>query len=196
MQKLIVPVLTTLVVIVTMTFLALTPATTICEAPKVVLDELPGYTSEELPISEAEINVLPGDTQILKRLYTAPNGHWYAVSLVIGGTSKSSIHRPELCLPSQGFLMTNPHTVELTDSVWRVICLDGGRERPSLGFAYTFFNQAGYKTASHMKRIFRDVWDRSFYNRIDRWVMITVNSSRSDDLGITEFLTLIEGLLK
>lgn len=196
MRKLIVPVLTFVMVAVTMTFLALTPATVVCEPPAIALTEIAGYTSEELPISEAELTVLPGDTKILKRLYTAANGHWFAVSVVIGGTSKSSIHRPELCLPSQGFLMTEPHTLELADSVWRVIRLDGGRERPSLGFAYTFFNQAGFKTASHIRRIFRDVWDRSVYNRIDRWVMITVNSSRSDDEGLAEFLTTIEGLMR
>lgn len=196
MRKLIVPVLTFVMVAVTMTFLALTPETTVCKAPPIELTEIAGYTSEELPISEAELTVLPGDTKILKRLYTAANGHWFAVSVVIGGTSKSSIHRPELCLPSQGFLMTEPHTLELNDSVWRVIRLDGGRDRPSLGFAYTFFNQAGFKTASHVRRIFRDVWDRSVYNRIDRWVMITVNSSRSDDEGLAEFLTTIEGLMR
>lgn len=196
MAKLIVPVLTFLVVAAVMIALATTPATTVCEAPSVELGELPGMTSEPLEISEAELNVLPADTIIKKRLYTDAEGYWYAVSVVIGGTSKSSIHRPELCLPSQGFLMADPHTLTLADSVWRVIRLDGGYSRPSLGFAYTFFNQAGFKTASHVRRIFRDVWDRSLYNRIDRWVMITVNSSRSDDRGLAEFLTAIEGLTR
>ena len=173
-----------------------TPETVLCEPPNVALGELEGFTSEKLEVSEAELTTLPADTQFDKRLYTAPNGHWYAVSVVIGGKSKSSIHRPELCLPSQGFLMADPHTVDLGGFVWRVIRLDGGVDRPSLGFAYTFFNQAGYKTASHVDRILHDVWDRSFYNRIDRWVMVTVNSSRSDDLGLTDFLTRLKGVVK
>lgn len=197
MSKLIVPWLTFVIVAITMVILALSPATTVCEAPKVELPELAGYTSKPLDISEAELTVLPSDTKIVKRLYTDElSGHWFAVSVVIGGTSKSSIHRPELCLPSQGFLMTSPHTVTLADSVWRVIRLEGTQSRSSLGFAYTFFNQAGFKTASHLSRIFRDVWDRSFYNRIDRWVMVTVNSSRSDDFGIEAFLSRIQGVLE
>lgn len=195
MRKMIVPIVTFVLVLAAMIVLVLTPETTICAAPKVNLPELEGYTSEEVPVSESELTILPGDTRIIKRLYTDSYGDWFLVSAVIGGTSKSSIHRPELCLPSQGFLMTSPHTLELSDSVWRVIRLEKAGSLP-LGFAYTFYNQAGYKTSSHLNRIFRDVWDRSLYNRIDRWVMVTVNSSISHDKYLGEFLTLIEGGLK
>ena len=195
-RELVVPCLTLAVLAGAMYVLVQTPETVVCEPPDVALGELAGFKSEKLEVSEAELTVLPADTRFDKRLYTGPDGHWYAVSVVVGGKSKNSIHRPELCLPSQGFLMTNPHTVDLGGFVWRVIRLDGGVGRPSLGFAYTFFNQAGYKTASHVDRILHDVWDRSFYNRIDRWVMITVNSSRSDDLGLADFLIRLKEVVK
>lgn len=169
---------------------------TLCEASDVRLGELPGFTSEEKPMSEAEKHVLPDDTRIEKRLYTAEDGHWFLVSVVIGGRSKSSIHRPELCLPSQGFLMTDPRTARVGDVDWRLITLDGGVGRPSLGFAYTFFNQAGFYTASHVRRVFRDVWDRSFNCRIDRWVMVTVNSSRADDRGLRAFLAGLKEVVR
>lgn len=192
MKRILIPVLTTLLVGAVMIFQSLTPETTVCEPPAVSLAELPGFSSEVLDVSEAELTVLPADTRIEKRLYTEPNGHWYAVSLVIGGKTKNSIHRPELCLPSQGFLMTMPRTRRIGETSWRLITLDGGVSHPSLGFAYTFFNQAGYHTSSHVQRIFRDVWDRSLHNRIDRWVMVTVNSSRSDDEGLMRFLGLLK----
>jgi len=191
-RELLIPCLTLAVLAITGYSLTHTPETVLCEPPTVVLRELPGFTSEKREPSEAELTTLPADTQFDKRIYTAPNGQWYSVSLVIGGRSKSSIHRPELCLPSQGFLMADPHTVDVEGIAWRIIRLEGGVDRPSLGFAYTFFNQAGYRTASHMDRILRDIWDRSFYNRIDRWVMITVNSSRSDDEGLVNFLRLLK----
>ncbi len=57
-----------------------------------------------------------------------------------------------------------------------------------MGFAYTFFNQDGYRTSSHLRRIFRDVWDRSMRGRIDRWVMLTVHSSVSDGAHLAAFL--------
>jgi hypothetical protein len=70
---------------------------------------------------------------------------------------------------------------------WRFITLDR-RMASSFGFAYTFFNQDGFRTASHVSRIFRDVWDRSVLNRIDRWAMVTVASSRADEETMRRFI--------
>ncbi len=195
MKTLLIPILTAIVVMTAMVFLALTPDVTVCEAPVVEFKEIAGFTSEVLGVSEAEREILPEDTLIVKRRYTNQFGEWYLVSAVIGGKSKSSIHRPELCLPAQGFLMTKPHDLEVDGDEWRAIVLDGG-ERPSLGFAYSFFNQEGFQTSSHIKRIFRDVWDRSFYNRIDRWVMLTINSSRKDDASLVNFILKLRQAMK
>jgi hypothetical protein len=119
------------------------------------------------------------------------SGDWMVVSLVVGGKSKSSIHRPELCLPAQGLRMERPRTRSVAGRDWRFIDL-ASKDSPTFGFAYTFFNQEGFKTASHVSRIFRDVVDRSVLNRIDRWVMVTVNASRSDDVGLSYLLSRIE----
>jgi hypothetical protein len=162
-------------------------APVVCEPPVVEFGEVAGFESVALEPGEAELQTLPADTRFVKRLYTAPGGAWFQVTVVIGGTNKSSIHRPELCLPSQGFQMTAPRDAAAAGADWRFISLLR-RDAPPLGFAYTFFNQAGFRTASHMKRIFRDVWDRSVHNRIDRWVMVTVNASTADDAALVAFL--------
>ena len=65
-----------------------------------------------------------------------------------------------------------------------------------MGFAYTFFNQAGYRTSSHVKRIFRDVVDRSILGRIDRWVMVTVYASTADERTLRDFLTKLKEVIK
>ena len=65
-----------------------------------------------------------------------------------------------------------------------------------MGFAYTFFNQAGYRTSSHVKRIFRDVLDRSFLGRIDRWVMVTVYASSADERALRGFLAKLKGVIR
>lgn len=183
-------------VMAVMAFIASTPKPIVCEAPTVALSELPGFDSETEAISEAELTILPKDTRIEKRRYIDRAGNWFLVSAVIGGVSKSSIHRPELCLPSQGFLMTAPQTLVIDGVKWRNITLDGGVNAPSFGFAYTFFNQAGFRTSSHTERIFKDVWDRSILNRIDRWVMITVNSSVSDSEQLKEFLSKLKEMMR
>lgn len=90
--------------------------------------------------------------------------------------------------------MVNPRTRDVGETEWRLLTLEGGAERASLGFAYTFFNQAGYHTSSHVQRILRDVWDRSLHNRIDRWVMVTVTATRADEPGLIAFLSKLKGV--
>ena len=185
------PILAFALVVPLMFFQAATPDVTVAQAPNVHLVDIPGFSSEVLEPSEAELTVLPSDTVIEKRRYVADSGDWMVVSLIVGGKSKSSIHRPELCLPAQGLRMEHPRTRSVAGRDWRFIDLTS-KDSPTFGFAYTFFNQEGFKTASHVSRIFRDVVDRSVLNRIDRWVMVTVNASRSDDAGLSYLLSRIE----
>ncbi len=186
-RGLLVPCMAFALVVPLMFYQATTPDATVADPPDVHLFEIPGFTSSPLEASEAELTVLPKDTRIEKRRYESANGEWFVVSIVVGGTSKSSIHRPELCLPAQGVRMERPRTRKAGGRDWRFIDL-ASQSSPSTGFAYTFFNQEGYRTSSHVARIFRDVLDRSLLNRIDRWVMVTVNSSRPDDAGLSAFL--------
>ena len=194
MRKILIPAVTAGLVIAAMLYQARTIEPVVCAAPEVSLAEIEGYVSEPVEVSEAEHHVLPADTAFDKRRYEDDSGNWFQVSMVIGGRSKSSIHRPELCLPTQGFQMMAPRTVEVGDIDWHFVTLAHGNA-PSMGFAYTFFNQDGFRTSSHLKRIFRDVWDRSLLGRIDRWVMITVYSSTAEEARLAEFLDELKGVI-
>lgn len=194
MRKVLTPLMAAVLVVAVMLYQARTVNPVLCEAPSVKLMEIKGFASEPIAISEAERTVLPADTEIDKRRYVSPDGE-FLVSVVVGGRSKSSIHRPELCLPAQGFQMASPRTVEVGGVEWHVITL-ARKEASSMGFAYTFFNQDGYRTSSHLRRIFRDVWDRSMRGRIDRWVMLTVNSSISDEARLMAFLGKLKEVIR
>lgn len=165
-----------------------------CAAPDVTFAEISGFMSKPLEASEAERQVLPADTEITKRRYESADGDWFVVTAVIGGRSRDSIHRPERCLPAQGFQMMSPRGREAGGVEWHLVEL-ARREAASMGFAYTFFNQDGYSTGSNFRRIFRDVWDRSVRGRIDRWVMLTVFSSVSDEARIVMFLDKLKGVV-
>lgn len=191
----VIPFLMTAAVVAAMIWQVRTPETVYMPDPVVQLPEFEGMTFEDLEMSEAERETLPKDTVILRRRYSAADGHVYQVSAVVGGRSKSSVHRPELCLPGQGFQMTDPRTVDVAGTSWRKLTLTKG-PYSELGFAYTFVNGSGFKTSSHLVRIFTDVWDRSIRGRIDRWVMLTVTSSHVDDAGMVRFLTRLEGVVK
>ena len=192
MRKMLIPVIAAALVVAAMLYQARTVDPVLCAAPDARLAEIGGYRSEPVEVSEAERHVLPDDTGFDKRRYEDEAGNWFQVSVVIGGKSKSSIHRPELCLPGQGFQMIAPRTVEVGGVEWHCVTLARGAV-PACGFAYTFFNQDGYRTSSHLRRIFRDVWDRSIRGRIDRWVMVTVFSSNADEARLRAFLAKLKG---
>ena len=194
MRKVLTPLMAAVLVVAVMLYQARTINPVLCEASSVKLMEIKGFASEPIAISEAERTVLPADTEIDKRRYVSPDGE-FLVSVVVGGRSKSSIHRHELCLPAQGFQMASPRTVEVGGVEWHVITL-ACKAASSMGFAYTFFNQDGYRTSSHLRRIFRDVWDRSMRGRIDRWVMLTVNSSISDEARLMAFLGKLKEVIR
>lgn len=191
----VIPFLVFAVVAAVMVWQQLTPETVLMPAPEIVYPEIAGMRWESLEMSDAERETLPKDTVIVRRRYIGADGHWYQVSAVVGGRSKSSVHRPELCLPGQGFQMSDPRTVLVGGTNWRRLTLMKGGTPPS-SFAYTFTNGTGFKTSSHLVRILTDVWDRSILGRIDRWVMLTVVSSRSDEAGFTRFLEQMEGVVK
>jgi len=67
--------------------------------PEAVLD----YKSELQPVQREELDWLPPDTTFGRRLYTAKDGFQVFVSGVLMGTDRTSIHKPEFCLPGQGF---------------------------------------------------------------------------------------------
>ena len=195
MKSLIIPIIVLLLVVPVMFYQAMTPNPTLTDAPAITLSDIEGFRAEALPPGEAELKTLPKDTIIKKkRYYNSLTGDWFVVNVVIGGTSKGSIHRPELCLPSQGFQMVRPRNIQVVGRPYHMLDLEKGYGLP-LGFAYTFFNQEGYATCSHMARIFRDVLDRSLLNRYDRWVMVTINSARASDEAMTQFLTKLEDVI-
>ena len=153
--------------------------------------------------SLGENTVLPKDTTILKRVYRSGWGTRFIVSAVISGAGKSSIHRPELCLPAQGFQMSDPTDLDVSGRPFHAIQVNSRAASPAL-LAYTFFNQDGVRTASHLRRIFLDTWDRSVHNRVDRWVMVTVHVSAPDGFMLSrphdrreleDFLRKIAGVL-
>jgi exosortase/archaeosortase family protein len=130
--------------------------------------------------SLGETTDLPKDTVILKRNYRAADGLCYAVSVVIGGRSRSSIHRPELCLPAQGFVMLEAERqpLRLPEGRPRVIRKIRVQRSGALPFSLVYwFISKDRESCSHVQRILLDVWDRSLHNRINRWVMVAVNIS-------------------
>lgn len=133
-------------------------------------------------VSLGERTVLPADTRFLKSNYYDAQGNLFRVSVVINGASRQSIHRPELCLPAQGFSIEHTQSIGLPlgNGVLPVKVIDlrrigsGGQSR-MIGQAY-FFVSAHHRTASHYVRMLISIRDRALYNRVTRWAMVAIVS--------------------
>lgn len=137
--------------------------------------------------SLAEKTLLPADTRIMKGNYCDPLGYKWTVSVVVNGRSRQSIHRPEICLPAQGWSIDRGRVVDFRLDGGKSVpmhCMDVRRRSSSsdlrMGHAYFFVN-ARTVAASHLRRILISVRDRAFARRITRWAMVTVSADEPFD---------------
>jgi hypothetical protein len=77
----------------------------------VLPQDLPGYHSELLTNIETTLgDFLPADTSFQVRNYRAADGFSIELSVVLMGSDRTSIHRPDYCMPSQGWEIDNQLT--------------------------------------------------------------------------------------
>ena len=72
------------------------------------------WTGTPGKISDQELNGLAPDTTFARRIYTNAFGDSILVSIVLAGEDPdNSIHRPERCLPAQGWTIMDSRTVKI-----------------------------------------------------------------------------------
>jgi len=144
------------------------------------------WIGDDAAITQKELDALAKDTQFARNIYTGPEGDQILVSIVLSGDDMtSSIHRPERCLPAQGWQMQSSSS--------RIIQIPGGkslgvtrlenartvqtqdkRQLTVTNLDYYWF--IGYKdmTASHLTRTEIDLRDRIMYGYSQRWAYVTI----------------------
>ena len=160
------------------------------------------------PVSLAERNVLPADTIIVKRVYADGAGRTFAVSIVTSGSEQKSIHRPEQCLPAQGYTIDNRRTWTVPETggrSFKVTLLDlraaasEHAERAS-SFAYWFVGP-DRETPHHWERLLWMSYDRAWRGISTRWAYVAVfaNSpagSEAERESFKRFLADLRGNLR
>ncbi len=179
------------------------------EAPFDKPEACPSCGSPMAYVSVGELTVLPADTGFRKCHYYDAMGDVYRVTVVINGKSRQSIHRPEVCLPAQGFSLENGHVVEFhldNGSLLPMRCVDLRRRDSAstlrMGQGYYFVSRHNL-VASHLSRMLISIRDRAFRNRITRWAMVTLfceeplASTPEREKAVAAFLSqLNEALIK
>ena len=154
-------------------------------------------------ISIGEKLSLPEDTQMAKKNFLSGDGREIRVSIVLSGYEQKSIHRPQQCLPAQGFSIdkTNIESVKITpDNNLKVTMLelrlpDGLGSYSKFYYAYWFIGPT-IETASHLERLLLMSKDRVFKNAASQWayIAISIESFEGDTTGKEELLQFIKKL--
>jgi hypothetical protein len=79
------------------------------DLPEHVLD----FTSTNVPEPEIVLGYLPPDSSYAERLYTAPGGPQVTATIVLMGGDRTSIHKPDYCLPGQGWTIRDKSVVNI-----------------------------------------------------------------------------------
>ena len=77
--------------------------------PERVLD----FTSTNVPEPKVVLDFLPPDTSYAERLYSAPDGFRVQNTVILMGTDRTSIHKPDYCLPGQGWAIKDKSVVNI-----------------------------------------------------------------------------------
>jgi hypothetical protein len=88
--------------------------------PEKVLD----YDSENVETDKLTLDTLPQDTSFGQRRYTGPDGFTMAMSVVLMGVDRTSLHKPQFCLQGAGLQIDQRGSLETSVAVERPVKYD------------------------------------------------------------------------
>lgn len=159
--------------------------------------ELGQWHGRKIEPSELEVKLLPKETKFEKCVYTNDANESLYCSIVLSSPDPRSIHRPELCLPTQGVRITSSKLVSvpvkglkkplplmqlstrtpLTDREGKPVQNSDGQPVSVRGYFIYWFVGKDRITAQHYQRVLWNMWDRTFFNTNHRWAYIIVQGS-------------------
>lgn len=139
-------------------------------------------------MARSEYDALPKDTEFIKSAYTNDAGRRINASIVLSGTARDSIHRPQRCLVGQGNTLDGEYTLEVPlegRSPLKIRVIRATRQFRTVEgivpyhtyYAYWFVGQ-DRETPYHLGRMFWLAWDRVMRSKANRWAYIAVYGTR------------------
>ncbi len=171
-------------------------------------EQVLGCSSSALPVGDQELKFLPKDTTYGRRLYEDANGRKAMISVVLMGTDRTSIHKPEFCLPGQGWSiltqqsttikMNQPVPYDLPVMKW-VIGQTGkdntGADVEARGLYVFWFVSGNAITPYHSGRISSQVKNLVTKGELERWAYVayfSVCSPGEEDATFERLQRLIQ----
>jgi hypothetical protein len=152
------------------------------DLPEHVLD----FASTNMPEPATVLGYLPKDTSYAERLYTAPDGFWIQSTAILMGTDRTSIHRPDFCLPGQGWNIDEKQSLnipiqdqpayQLQAAAWKVsqMMQTGDGQKVKVSGVYVYWYVANNEeTPDHNKMIEWLTLDLLRTGALQRWAYIS-----------------------
>jgi hypothetical protein len=168
----------------------LTPSPNTAPLGGVIMDlpeRIGNFSGKVIAATPGELAILPKDTEIVRREYLDAAGDRIMASIVLSGGEKRSIHRPEVCLPAQGWSMRGGKVERLTLadgndlevmnlSLVRDVEVGPGDRRKLYANYFYWFVGKDITTPHHWTRVFLTSYDRIMKNLNHRWAYVIVMS--------------------
>ena len=145
------------------------------------------YWGTSEPVSPSELALLPADTEFEKKIYQDLSGNSLTAQVVLSGGEKRSIHRPEVCLPGQGWSIQSGEVVPITLANGRTLDVmkltlnreietaPGERKNLKSYFLYWFVGK-DTTTPYHWVRLAKTNWDMVTKKLQHRWAYVIVSA--------------------
>lgn len=145
--------------------------------PQRVLD----YQSESVEVTRDEVAALPKDTSFSRRLYTQIEGvrtNQLLLGIVLMGSDRTSIHKPQFCLTGQGWNITTSEQVSIPISGPRpynlpVMKLTANRPGDWRALYLYWFVAPDCVTASHWERMWLMATHLLRTGVLQRWAYVS-----------------------
>src|ERR1700730_351216 len=162
-------------------------------------------------VTQLERDILGPDPQFVRKLYTRGTDQIYVSIVLSGPDMNTSIHRPERCLPAQGWTISDSKTITLpvpsgllkTTRLHNIrsVRTDNGQVLTLNSVDYYWFVGHSDVTSSHFERTWIYMRDRILKGQNQQWAYVTVTATITKDykiFGRTEKETdeLIRGFIK
>lgn len=152
------------------------------ELPERVLD----FTSTNMPEAQVVLDYLPKDTSFASRHYVAADGAWAMANVILMGADRTSIHRPDYCLPGQGWqigerteeklAIAGPQPYELPVMKWMVsnsYPAPDGSKQPVSGLYIFWFATKNQTTDNFPAMLKSMLWHQVASGVLQRWAYIS-----------------------
>lgn len=144
------------------------------------------YQGREFDMTAQEKNLLDEGVKLVRNVYASSSGRQVMATIILSGFVKRSLHRPEVCLPNQGWTVVDRTPIplrledgrEMTVMMMRVFRdvepTPGTRIRTRALNFYWYIGSNGTTCPEHYEHVFLSYFDSVFRNIQHRWAMASI----------------------